>query len=48
MTITTPVIIATDPHKNYSSLAALDGTSLTVGKRYIFGLLGPNDALTER
>jgi ABC-2 type transport system ATP-binding protein len=44
MTITTPAIIATDLHKKYGSLTALDGVSFTVGKGSIFGLLGPNGA----
>jgi ABC-2 type transport system ATP-binding protein len=44
MTINIPAIIATDLHKRYGSLIALDEVSLTVSKGSIFGLLGPNGA----
>ena len=37
-------IIATDLHKKYGSLTALNGVGFTVGKGSIFGLLGPNGA----
>jgi len=43
-TINTPAITATDLHKKYGSLTALDGVSFTVEKGSIFGLLGPNGA----
>ena len=44
MAISTPAIIATELHKKYGSLTALNGVSFTVDKGSIFGLLGPNGA----
>lgn len=40
----TQAIIATDLHKKYGSLTALNGVSFTVEKGSIFGLLGSNGA----
>jgi len=44
MTIATPAIIATDLHKKYGTLNALERVSFTVDNGSIFGLLGPNGA----
>ena len=44
MSITTHAITATDLHKKYGSVTALDGVCFTAKKGSIFGLLGPNGA----
>ena len=41
---TETAITASDLHKTYGALKALDGVSFTVDKGAIFGLLGPNGA----
>lgn len=44
MVMTIPAILATELHKKYGILKAVDGVNFTVGKGSIFGLLGPNGA----
>lgn len=38
------VIVVTGLHKNYGSLAAVDGVDFTVRTGEFFGILGPNGA----
>jgi ABC-2 type transport system ATP-binding protein len=42
--MTEEFLVATDLHKNFRDLKAVDGVSLSIEKGEIFGLLGPNGA----
>ena len=44
MSATPEFLVATNLHKSFSGLTAVNGVSFGIGKQEIFGLLGPNGA----